>query len=74
MIDICRTGLSSIDLHLNNNKSVCLRVGPTHAVFSALLTTDGAQFEFKKELKYLGCTLLSGSSFACSLQLGKTKF
>jgi len=38
------------------------------------VSSDGEQFEFKRELKFLWCSLLAGPSFACSMQISKQKF
>jgi len=74
LIIMCREEFSNCNLTLNNNKSVCLRIGPRHAADSVSVTIGTDRFLFKKELKYLGCTILSGPSFACSLQGCKQKF
>jgi len=74
LMTMCREEFLNCNLTLNNNKPVCLRIGPSHAADSISVIIGTDQFLFKKELKYTGCTILSGPSFACSLQDSKQKF
>ena len=74
MINLCQSELSSLELTLNNSKSVCLRIGPRHATPIASVAIGVNQIGFKQEMRYLGCTLLAGPSFACSLQRSKQSF
>jgi len=48
LITICHEEFSNCNQTLNNNKSVCLRIGPRHAADSVSVTIGTDRFLFKK--------------------------
>jgi len=61
---VMENSLSSL---LNSNCSPSLDTGIS-------VSSDGEQFEFKRELTFFVCSLLAGPSFACNMQNSKQNF
>jgi exonuclease III len=74
MIDLCSNMLDDCDLQLNNDKSVCLRIGPRHNFNDINLQINGIPVAMKSEIRYLGIFILAGAKFKCKLQVGRQKF
>ena len=75
MLLICEQELLSLDLCLNHNKSVCIRVGPRlNADCIKLTTCNGHELEWVNTCRYLGVFFVTGRSFKCSCEKCKTSF
>ena len=67
MLLICEQELLSLDLCLNYNKSVCIRVGPRFNVDYVKPTTcNGHELEWANACRYLGVSFVTGRQFKCS--------
>jgi len=74
MVDICCKELEIINLKLNVNKSVCLRIGKRCFRSCRDLITPYGSIGWAKEVKYLGVTIVCGNRFKLSFDDRKCKF
>jgi exonuclease III len=75
LLKICESELAWLDMHINNKKSMCMRIGPRFDVSCANLTTvDGQALEWVKCCRYLGVYIVNSRKFKCSFEHAKTKF
>ena len=74
MIDLCVSEFDNIDLSINSNKSVCLRVGKRRQCpVSKMVIFDNA-LEWKSELRYLGVVISSSNTIKYNLQSARQKY
>src|ERR1043165_9207971 len=74
MVDICCAELSSLDLKLNESKSVCIRIGKRfHAVCCTIVTPSGV-IAWADAAVYLGVRIVSAANFSCCYDKCKSKF
>ena len=75
MFDIVQSGLVKLNLALNSDKSCCMRVGPRcDAPCINIVTLDGNELRWTKEMRYLGIYITAGRDFACSIDMAKKSF
>ena len=74
MVDICVKEFKEIGLSINIKKSVCLRIGPRYKIPVSSISVDNSVLEWKSQLKYLGVTLLAGTTIKCNLQIVRQKY
>jgi Reverse transcriptase (RNA-dependent DNA polymerase) len=74
MLDVCLNRLNSIDMLVNPNKSVCVRIGDRYDKACAVLATPAGPILWGSELKYLGVVIISGKKLRFNLTLNKSKF
>jgi len=61
---ICSTELASLDMSINGNKSVCMRIGPRFNKHCANISVqDGQELNWVQACRYLGITVESASHF-----------
>ena len=71
----CEKELDAIDMAINVKKSCCMRVGPRHKIMCAEITTsDGDNFQWVNEIRYLGIFIVCHVSFRCSIDYAKRNF
>ena len=75
LLYICEDELTYIDMSINTNKSVCLRLGQdyNHACKN-IRTSDGHEIAWSDTLKYLGIFIKSAKIFTCCLDNAKRSF
>ena len=71
MIDAC---VANLDLMINVNKSVCLRVGRKSEEYRALMSINGCPVPWSNHLLYLGITINSAANFSVDLKPNRAKF
>jgi hypothetical protein len=74
MINVCCNELTLLDLKMNQNKSMLLRMGKRYNVVCSELLANGVQIPWTKEAKYLGIYIQSGRKFSCGFEKTKCKF
>jgi hypothetical protein len=74
MINICITELESIDMVLNINKSVCIRIGKRKLHTTSNLLVNDQPLKWHQEISYLGVTIQSANKFKCNLQRMRQKY
>ena len=71
----CQLELRSLDLQINFDKSVCLRIGPRfNNNCGSICTVDGKLVSWVTCIRYLGVYIVSGRQFKCSFNNAKRKF
>jgi len=68
MLDICGLELEYIDMSINANKSVCLRIGQDvcHEC-KCVYTSDGQELAWSGTMRHLGVYITSAKVFTCCL-------
>ena len=74
MVNICCEELRSIDLKLNESKSVCIRVGKRFNVACPPITTATGVIAWSTSATYLGVDIVSAKAFTCCISRIKSKF
>jgi len=68
LIAICATELASLDMSINGNKSVCMRICPRFNKHCANISVqDGQELNWVQSCRYLGITVESASHFKCNI-------
>ena len=71
----CEQELDSIDMSINVKKSCCMRIGVRHdKPCSTITTTDGREFVWADEIRYLGIFIVRAFKFKCSVDQTKRCF
>jgi len=72
LVTICATELASLDMSINGNKSVCMRIGPRFNKHCANISVqDGQELKLVQSCRYLGITVESASH--CKRNIGEAK-
>ena len=66
--------LNSLDLQINFEKSVCLRIGMRFRVVCKEITINGHSIKWASEAKYLGIIIKAGVHFSCNWHSTKCIF
>jgi len=67
--------LQFLDMSINLKKSSCIRIGHSHNVTCASITTcQGQPLHWVSALRYFGVFIVSSRSFRCSLVYAKRSF
>jgi len=74
MINICKTELDWLDMHINLGKTKCLKIGKRHNCKTAHIVIDNNAILWCYEIRYLGIFLVSGSTFKCDPHNAKMKY
>jgi len=75
LFSICEHELRLLDLAINTNKSVCIRIGPKYAnECSYIKTLDGNHLHLVDNLRYLGIFIVAGKTFRCCFDNAKKSF
>jgi exonuclease III len=75
LLDVCENELTWLDMRINANKSVCLRIGPRfNATCAKLVTTNGQKIEWATTCRYLGVFIKSSRTFRCTFDHARKKF
>ena len=75
LFDVVHAEFSWLDLRLNYDKSVSMRVGPRFdRACLAITTADGNVLKWVKSLRYLGICLVSSRRYKCCFESNKRKF
>jgi len=74
LVNICVDELDQIDMVLNSNKSVCLRVGCRFMNSCVSIFACNKPLSWVQQLRYLGVYLISGKCFKCCFDIAKNKF
>ena len=71
-IHLCECKLRSLDMALNSNKSVCVRIGQRYNVDCVnVLTLNGNVLNWVSTCRYLGVFIVSARQFKCSFDSAK---
>ena len=65
MIDICCKELEKIDMLINENKSVCIRIGKRCFSSCSPMRTSTGTIDWSTKVTYLGVDILAGRKFNC---------
>jgi len=72
LLRMCEDELSRLDMRLNNNKSVCIPIGPRFKPdCCSLVTSDNCELRWCNSLRYLGVYMTSSSIFSCCFRHSK---
>jgi hypothetical protein len=74
MINVCCNELTLLDLKMNQNKSMLLRIWKRYSAGCSSLLANGVEIPWTKEAKYLGIYIQSGRKFSCGFEKTKCKF
>ena len=75
LVTICSTELAALDMFINGNKSVCMRIGPRFNKHCANISIqDSQELNWVKSCRYLGITVESASHFKCNISEAKKSF
>ena len=75
LVMACEDELSWLDMHINVNKTFCIRIGPKYRVDPAkIVTRSGLEIEWADTIRYLGIYLRRHSVFMCCLDNHKRSF
>ncbi len=74
MLDMCCNELMNLDLRLNYDKSVALRIGKGCNKICCNIKAMGHTIKWVTEAKYLGIYIRSGHKFVCNFDKQKAKF
>ena len=75
MLYECEKELNNLDMTVNASKTKCLRFGPDYKLYIRNLTTiNQSQILWEDTVRYLGCFLVSKSTFCISLDNCKRQF
>ena len=74
MIDLCVKELDNLDLSVNINKSVCVRIGSRRSVPVSNMVIHNQSIEWKSELRYLGVVIVSSNCIKYNLQAARQKY
>ena len=74
MVNLCTAGFSDIDLPININKSLCVRIGPNYRSQVANIYINNESLQWNTKFNYLGLNFLSGNSLKCNLQTVRQKY
>ena len=64
----------SLDLQINESKTVCLRIGCRFLSPCSALRVNGIELSSVKEVKYLGVFIKSGKKFSCNWQSARSSY
>ena len=68
LLRACEQELDSIDMSINVKKTCCMRIGIRHdKPCSKITTTDGREFVWANEIRYLGIFIVHAIKFKCSV-------
>ena len=74
MIDLCVSEFDNVDLSINSNKSVCVRIGKRRQCpVSKMVILDNA-LEWKSSLRYLVVVISSSNVIKYNLQSSRQKY
>jgi hypothetical protein len=74
MVDIVKTELDWLDMSINIQKSVCLRIGRRFNAPTSEIVIDNIPIKACREFKYLGMYIVSGKSVKLNLHQAKMKY
>lgn len=75
LLHVCENELEQLDMKLNVNKSVCIRVGPRfNADCAELRSRNGAVLKWTDSCRYLGVYFVRGRTLKCSFSNAKSRF
>lgn len=75
LLTVCEDSLIDLDMHINVNKSKCIRFGARfNANCKSLTSNDGGSLPWVTSCRYFGVYFIGGRSFKCSLDHAKCKF
>ena len=75
LLNLCEAHLVQLDMSLNSNKSVCLRIGSRFKdVCSPLTTLSGDSLCWVDNVRYLGVYIVAAKKFSISISNNKHSF
>jgi len=75
LLTVCERELVELDMHVNVNKSMCIRFGQRSNVQCADLSSKhGGSLKWVNSCRYLGVHFVSGRTLKCSFDSAKSKF
>jgi len=75
LLSACEAKLRQLDLAINANKSVCVRIGPRcYSKCASLVTSDGKDLVWVVTVRYLGVFITRSKHFSCSFDNAKRSF
>ena len=74
LLNICVQSLSDLDLPINIDKSICMRVGPMFKAVCANLCIKEQLLQWANNMSYLGIDLCRACEFKCNWKMAKNNF
>ena len=75
LLSACEAKLRQLDLAINANKSVCVRIGPRcYCKCASLVTSDGKDLVWVVTIRYLSVYVTRSKHFSCSFDNAKRAF
>lgn len=74
MINICTQTFDTLDMKINESKSTCIKIGPSHKILPSHVTINSTPITWSPKVKYLGLTFSAGQSLTCDLHPSKAKY
>jgi Reverse transcriptase (RNA-dependent DNA polymerase) len=74
MLDVCQNRFEKLDMIVNANKSICIRIGNRYDKQCAQLMTKLGPIAWGTELKYLGVYFVASRKCCFNLAVNKSKF
>jgi hypothetical protein len=75
LIRVAEIELTFLDMPINANKSMCIRIGPRHKIACAdIIAYDGAIIPWRNVCRYLGIYIMSSNAFKCDFDCAKKSF
>jgi len=75
LLHLCEKELMWLDMHINEKKSCCLRIGPRFDLAcTCVVTSDGHKIPWVNEIRYLGTYIVAGRQLRCSITHSKRSF
>ena len=74
MVLICKNELDLLDMTVNTNKSMCMRIGKRFNVTISNLTIDQCSIPWAKEIRYPGVYTVAAKKFKCNLHYARLKY
>jgi len=74
MLNMCNVEFKYLDMSVNTNKSVCMRVGKRYLASVDNLYIDNEIIAWTDPISYLDLTRIAGIIFKCDLHKRKTKY
>ena len=75
LLNICENALRDLDLSVNPNKSVCMRIGPRcNSQCSGIVTGDGHVLAWVECVRYSDVYCVRPRQFKCKFDNAKTSF
>ena len=74
MVNICTNSLESLNMKINEKKSICIKFGPSFVYLPYKISIASSVIPWSNKLRYLGSNFIAGRHLCCDLHPVKAKF